>query len=105
MTPVAAVHGCSPELDGKTLLLQTSHTLFTGFGEAELALSRKSPLCSLVFIELQVLLVMTSESYSEDQPGKSRMSVLQQWSGCYGAIKHFLIGCKAHFLGGNSWLV
>lgn len=61
-----------------TLLLKTSHTLITGFGEIELVLSRKFPPCRLVITELEVLRARKPESYREDQPGKSDTSVLQQ---------------------------
>lgn len=41
---IAIVHDCPLELDGKTLLLKTQHTLVAGYREIKVELTSKLPL-------------------------------------------------------------
>lgn len=53
MQDIAIALGCTPELDGKSLLLKTPHTLATEHGEIKSAPIRKPPPCWLVFTGLE----------------------------------------------------
>lgn len=53
MQDTAIALGCSPEHDGKILLLKTPHTLVTEHGEIKSAFLRKPPTCWLVFTGLE----------------------------------------------------
>lgn len=49
---IQAVAYAAPELDGKTILLKTPHSLVTGHGEVKLVLSRDTLSHELAFIVL-----------------------------------------------------